>query len=94
MSLMTHAQLEQKLSARGIQKSESPFIIEKLGTISTEGLETFTAKSGNTYFKLNGYLLRTKSAETFAKSEVTITLIEATKDYKQMKPGDKFIAAE
>lgn len=94
MSRLTSAQLIGKLATSGVAKSEAPFTATVLGSILTSELGTYVSKKGNHYFTLDGYLIRAKSAETFNKAEVTITLIECVKEFNGMKPGDKFIGAE
>ena len=90
---MNSLELQAKLAAAGIQKSEQPFTIETLGTIAVAELTSFTSKSGNTYLKAGDYLIGCKP-EILQKAEVTIKVIVAIKDFKKMKAGDKFAVAE
>lgn len=94
MARLTSAQLQAKIAAKGIQKSESPVTTEVLGSILTSSFGLYTSKKGNTYFTLDGYLIAVKKEETLAKEEVTITCVECIKDFGNMKVGDKFLAAE
>lgn len=91
---MNKVQLIAKLKANGVKESESPFTITTLGEIQTNLLESFVTSKGKHYLKADAFLIAVAKEEILAKDTVTIKVITANKDYKQMKAGDTFAVAE
>jgi len=91
---MNKLQLIAKLKANGVKESESPFTITTIGEIQVSLLESFTTSKGKLYLKADAFLLAVAKPEILEKDTVTIKVITANKDYKQMKAGDTFAVAE